>query len=71
MVERFGARQAEIDTGNAEKLLEGSGITCPPVDAALMKSYLFHFYECGYIAKPAGGVAGALKGFLGTFRGKK
>lgn len=65
MVERFGVRQAEFDTGNTDRLLAGSGITCPPVDAALMKSYLRHFYECGYIAKPASGLAGVFKRLLG------
>jgi len=54
LVERFGPRQAKIDTHNADALLEGYSITCPPVNAALMKSYLRHFAECGYIAKPKG-----------------
>lgn len=70
LVERFGVRQARIDTSNAEKLLAGSGITCPPVDAALMKSYLNHFYECGYIPKPAGGVTGAVKRLFGGSKKK-
>lgn len=58
LIERFGPRQAEMDTGNTDRLLAKSGITCPPVNAALMKRYLNHFAECGYIPKPAGGAAG-------------
>lgn len=65
MVERFGARQAEFDTSNADRLLAGSGIVCPPVNDDLMKSYLSHFYECGYIPKPVQGPAAVWKRLFG------
>jgi len=62
--ERFGVRQAKMDTGNTEGLLAGRGITCPPVDEALIKSYLWYFHKCGYIPKPKGGIAGILRRIL-------
>ncbi|MDO5425273.1 MAG: thioester reductase domain-containing protein [Eubacteriales bacterium] len=64
LIERFGGRQAEFDMGNTERLLEGSGIRCPAMDAGLMKRYLKYFHECGYIAKPVGGVGGTLLSVL-------
>lgn len=54
LAERFGPRQARIDTRNADALLEGSGIACPPVNAALLKSYLRHFAQSGYLPRPRG-----------------
>lgn len=54
LAERFGSRQAKIDTRGADALLESCGITCPPVNAALIKSYLRHFAESGYLPKPKG-----------------
>lgn len=55
LAERFGARQARFDTSCADRLLAGSGICCPPVDAALLGTYLKHFQQCGYIKKPLWG----------------
>jgi len=52
LVERFGEHQAEFDTSNTDMLLSGSGITCPPVDEALMAVYLKHFESCGYLPAP-------------------
>ncbi len=66
LVERFGVRQAEIDSKGAEALLKGSGIVCPPVNEALIKSYLSHFAACGYIPKPEEG--GRLKKIFDFFR---
>ena len=53
LAERFGARQAVMSTDNTRRLLAGSGITCPPVDDALMERYLTYFAQCGYIPAPA------------------
>ncbi|MGK5544202.1 thioester reductase domain-containing protein, partial [Streptomyces sp. URMC 127] len=38
---------------NAEEALAGSGLVCPPVDAALLDRYLEYFFTSGYIARPA------------------
>ncbi|MFF4215240.1 amino acid adenylation domain-containing protein [Streptomyces nondiastaticus] len=38
---------------NAEEALAGSGLECPPVDAALLDRYLEYFFTSGYIARPA------------------
>ncbi|MEV4741869.1 amino acid adenylation domain-containing protein [Streptomyces sp. NPDC049555] len=37
---------------NAEEALAGSGLHCPPVDAALLDRYLEYFFASGYIARP-------------------
>ncbi|MEV4506886.1 amino acid adenylation domain-containing protein [Streptomyces klenkii] len=37
---------------NAEEALAGSGLECPPVDAALLDRYLEYFFTSGYIARP-------------------
>lgn len=71
LIERFGSRQAEMDTGNTDRLLAGSGIVCPPVDEALMKSYLNHFAECGYIPRPAGKAAGVFRRIANIRKTKK
>lgn len=54
LIERFGARQARFDTSGADELLRDTGIRCPPVNAALMKSYLRHFAASGYLPRPRG-----------------
>ncbi|KNB54103.1 amino acid adenylation domain-containing protein [Streptomyces caatingaensis] len=38
---------------NAEAALAGSGLECPPVDAALLDRYLEYFFASGYITRPA------------------
>ena len=52
MIERFGVHQANFSTANTDRLLGGSGITCPPVDAALLRSYLRYFIKSGYLPAP-------------------
>ena len=53
LVDRFGKRQPRFRTDNADRMLRGTGVSCPPVDAALLKSYLNYFRRCGYIGAPA------------------
>ncbi|NLU70353.1 amino acid adenylation domain-containing protein [Streptomyces sp. HNM0574] len=43
---------------NTERALSGSGLTCPPVDAALLDRYLEHFFTTGYLTRPATAPAG-------------
>ena len=52
MIARFGVHQAHFSTANTDRMLEGSGITCPPVDAALLQSYLRYFIKSGYLPAP-------------------
>lgn len=40
---RYGAVEAHHETSNADKALEGSGITCPPIDEGLIRKYLKNF----------------------------
>ncbi|MFI1968347.1 amino acid adenylation domain-containing protein [Streptomyces cinnamoneus] len=47
---------------NAEKALAGSGLHCPPVDAALLDRYLEYFFTSGYIARPASAPASPAAG---------
>lgn len=54
LIERFGERQARFSTAQADALLRQSGIRCPPVNAALMRSYLRHFAASGYLPRPKG-----------------
>ncbi|MFH8349566.1 amino acid adenylation domain-containing protein [Streptomyces sp. NPDC018045] len=44
---------------NAEEALAGSGLHCPPVDAALLDRYLEYFFVSGYLTRPAPGSAPA------------
>ena len=52
MIARFGVHQAHFSTANTDRLLEGSGIACQPVDAALLQSYLRYFIKSGYLPAP-------------------
>ena len=52
MIARFGAHQAQFSTANTDRLLAGSGITCPPVNAALLQSYLRYYIKNGYLPAP-------------------
>ncbi len=54
LIERFGERQARFSTAQADALLQQNGIRCPPVNAALMRSYLRHFAASGYLPRPKG-----------------
>ncbi|EME96910.1 amino acid adenylation domain-containing protein [Streptomyces mobaraensis NBRC 13819 = DSM 40847] len=38
---------------NTEAALAGSGLDCPPVDAALLDRYLEYFHTSGYLTRPA------------------
>lgn len=51
--QRFGPRQAQFDTRNADRLLASSGIQCPPVHVALIRSYLRYFQRSGDLPAPA------------------
>lgn len=52
LIERYGASQPLYETKNTDALLKGSGIACPPIDRALLLSFLRHFAACGYIPEP-------------------
>jgi hypothetical protein len=41
-----------FELGNTLSALEGSGITCPPVDEKLFSTYISAFIEHGLIQKP-------------------
>lgn len=50
---RYGQSQALFSCDNAERRLRGSGIhPPPPLDAALMATYLRYFRKVGYIGAP-------------------
>ncbi|MDR1992962.1 MAG: thioester reductase domain-containing protein [Nitrososphaerota archaeon] len=51
LIERYGHRQARIDTSNADALLAGSGIRCPVLDEVVFSKYLAMFAELGYIPR--------------------
>jgi len=50
LIERYGSMQARIDTSNTDELLEGSGISCLPLDEAVFRKYLVMFSKMGYIS---------------------
>jgi thioester reductase-like protein len=50
--ELSGLSVPSYDCKNALEGLEGSGITCPPVDAKLFGIYLSHFIENGFLFDP-------------------
>ena len=50
--QRFGPRQAQFDTRNADRLLASSGIQYPPVHVALIRSYLRYFQRSGDLPAP-------------------
>ncbi|MFB6959412.1 amino acid adenylation domain-containing protein [Streptomyces sp. NPDC056309] len=41
-----------VGRANVERDLAGTGLRCPPVDAALLDRYLEYFYATGYIERP-------------------
>jgi hypothetical protein len=41
-----------LDCSNATRALTGTGIECPPVDAALMKKYIDYFVRTGFFSAP-------------------
>lgn len=55
-------RQGDDDT-NTREAIAGTGIECPPLDRALLRTYLQAFVEMGFLAKaPAAKGAGATGG---------
>ena len=69
LVERFGARQAKMDTSNTQKMLAGSNISCPPVNDLLMERYLANFAQGGWIPAPVH--PNILQKLLGMLPGRK
>jgi thioester reductase-like protein len=51
--DRHAAPASRIDDHNTRTGLSGSPIQCPPVDDALLATYLAHFIRTGQIAPPA------------------
>ncbi|MDR2719294.1 MAG: thioester reductase domain-containing protein [Nitrososphaerota archaeon] len=49
--ERYGNKQAQIDTSNTEKLLKNSTIRCLSIDEKTFHNYLELFSKKGYISK--------------------
>jgi hypothetical protein len=56
-LEGVGGRIREIrfDGARTHAALAGSGIACPPLDAALVHRYLDYFVRIGFYPPPAGG----------------
>jgi len=52
LTERYGHKQAYIDTTNTDTLLKDSNINCPTIDEKLFSKYLELFSNIGYISKP-------------------
>jgi thioester reductase-like protein len=52
LTERYGNRQARIDTSNTEALLKDSKISCAAIDEKVFYNYLNLFSDMGYIPKP-------------------
>ena len=57
--------EPRYDAANTDAGLAGSGISCPPVDDALLSTYLDYFVRIGWLPEPedaekAAGVAEAL-----------
>lgn len=46
------ARKARVDCRNTEEGLAGSGIECPPVDEALLRTYFRYFAQSGFLPPP-------------------
>ena len=51
LIERYGEKQARLDTGNTDALLEGSGVVCPRLDKKYFYKYLKMFMKAGFISK--------------------
>jgi len=49
LLERYGKLQARLDAGNADSLLKGSGVVCPPLDKKYFYKYLKMFMKAGFI----------------------
>jgi thioester reductase-like protein len=51
LLERYGDKQARLDTAATDALLAGSGIKCPPLGKRYFFTYLKMFMKAGYISK--------------------
>ena len=49
----FGKRSLNLDNTNTQKALEGSSITCPPVNHSLLDCYIRYFTETGFLPQLA------------------
>lgn len=52
IIKRYSDNEAIFDTSNTDKFLKDSGISCPPVDKALLCRYFAYFAKKGYIGEP-------------------
>jgi thioester reductase-like protein len=52
MDQRYGAAQPVFDVSHATAALEGTGIECPPVDRALIETYLRYMRSAGHLPAP-------------------
>jgi thioester reductase-like protein len=52
IVSQFANMSARFDCQNALAGLDGSGITCPPVDAGVFANYLSYFVDSGFLQPP-------------------
>ncbi|HTZ45882.1 MAG TPA: thioester reductase domain-containing protein [Jatrophihabitans sp.] len=46
-----GERAVHYDTGRADAALAGTGISCPPLDRALLDRYFDYFLDTGYLTR--------------------
>ncbi|KRV49609.1 polyketide synthase [Wenjunlia vitaminophila] len=57
VVEEFvvgGEEAIDYDDSNAERVLKGTGISCPPLDEALLGTYFDWMVRSGYLPEPRG-----------------
>ena len=52
LVGAFGAFALEFDGRNTARGLAGSGIVCPPVTDALLRTYVTYFIRSGFLEAP-------------------
>jgi hypothetical protein len=45
-----------FDGAAAEAALAGTGVECPPLDAALLATYFRRFVESGFLEAPPGSI---------------
>lgn len=49
ILRHFIGKNTTYDTSNTSLLLNGTGISCPPIDRKRIAAYLKHFAKLGYI----------------------
>jgi thioester reductase-like protein len=49
----YGRRHPRIDCTNTFAALEGSGLSCPPIDERLVHTYLAYLVEVGFLEPPS------------------